>query len=202
MEIEDLTLQLRRAYRLVHGYQHATINLSREIAARLGLEFFCWSPVFNDAPGRPRTDILRKWTWDLLPAYSIYLVFTSPGPVKSGSYMLILWAEADTGFSKLCEETSRGEPDFMKLDAPENCETNFRFWHAAVEDGSKIRDSQAFWNTLWDEEWPETDLFTLEVEGTNLKGQMTTYPLSALSSTEEVNKRLDELKAAIAPRGA
>jgi hypothetical protein len=197
MEIEDLTLQLRRAYRLVHGYQHAIIDLSREIATRLGLEFYCWSPAFNELPGKYRTDISRKWTWGLLPAYSIYIVFTSPGPIEKGSYMLILWAEADTGFSKLCEETSRGEPDFTKLDAPESCATNFRFWHSVVEDGPKTMDSQAFWNKLWDVEWPETDMFTLEVEGTKLKGRMTTYPLSALSSVDELNKRLDELKTAI-----
>jgi hypothetical protein len=198
MEIEDLTLQLRRAYRLVHGYQNATIDLAREIATRLGLEFCRWSPVFNNAPGRYRTDITRNWKWDLLPAYSLYIAFTSPGPIERGSYMLILWAEADTGFSKLCEE-SRGEPDFRKLEAPEGCATNFWFWHSVVvDDGPKTKDSQTFWNKLWHSEWPEEPEFAHEVESVKLTGRLTPYPLSALSSVEGLNSRLDELKAVLA----
>ena len=199
MEVDDLTLQLRRAYRLVHGYQRAIFDLAREIGARLGLEFYCWEPVFNDAPGRFRTDISRKWAWDFLPAYSIYFAFTSPGPIKKGSYMLVLWAEADTGFSKLCEETSRGEPDFTKLDAPENCATTFRFWHSVIDDSPKRLDSQTFWNTLWHEEWPETDVFAMKVQGTSMKGGMKVYPLSALSNGEELNHRLEELKKELRP---
>lgn len=198
MEIEDLTLQLRRAYRLVQGYQSATLDLSREIATRLGLEFYCWRPVFNDAPGRSRTDITRKWTWDLLPAYSIYFVYITPGPIQRGSYMLILWAEADSGFTQLNAENTRGEPDFRKLPVPETCTTNFHFWYSVVvDDVPKGKDSQTFWGEVWDADWLEDPEFTHEIDGVKFKGGMATHPLSALSSLEELNERLDELKRAL-----
>ncbi|MEO8801793.1 MAG: hypothetical protein ABI375_00380 [Rudaea sp.] len=194
MEIEGLSLQLRRAYRLVHGYQRAIIDLSHEIMIRLGLDFFCWSPVFNDTPPRCTTDLSRKWSWDLLPGYSIYFAYTTPGPIQPGSYMLILWAEADTGFSKLCEDTKRGEPDFAQLDAPEHCATNFRFWHSVVVDSPKMKDSQGFWAKLWDEDWPETNEFNLEVDGVKMKGRMATHSLSAISSPDDLKERLEEFK--------
>jgi len=198
MDIEDLTLQLRRAYRLVHGYQRATIDLAREIATRLGLEFFSWSPVFNDPPGQRRTDITRNWAWDLLPVYSIYIAFTTPGPIRKGSYMLIVWAEADSGFSDLCNKTTRGEPDVMKLAPPESCETRIHFLHAVVEDSPKVKDSQAFWKNLWEEDWQETENFVLEIEGSKLQGGMATHPLSDFRNVEELNARLAEFKACIA----
>jgi hypothetical protein len=111
--------------------------------------------------------------------------------------MLIVWAEADTGFSKLCAETARGEPDSMKLAAPESCETRLNLWHCVVEGSPKTKDSQIFWSKLWDEEWSEAPVFALEVDGTKLNGGMNNYPLSAFRDVVELDKRLDELRRRI-----
>lgn len=201
MEIEDLTLQLRRAYRLVHGYQHAILDLSHEIATRLGLDFFRWSPAFNAPPGRPGTDVTKRWKSDLLPAYSMYLAFTSTDPIQKGSYMLILWAEADTGFSKLREDCKPREPDFTRMQPPEDCATHFRFWYSVVVDEPGPMDSQSVWEQLWRKfpngNWPESDVVATEVEGATLECRMKTYPLSEWRSVECLERRLGELKTMI-----
>lgn len=93
MSSHDYTLELRKAYRLIHSYQKSTINLANDIGRRLGLQFDHWEPSMSSHPPPENINPVKRNTWEMLPMYCPYFVFRSRDKVSVGSSMLVLCFE-------------------------------------------------------------------------------------------------------------
>ena len=190
---DELTLDLRRAYRLVHGYQRAVLDLSRTIGAELDLEFYFWEPKRQGRPARGTTQPADNYAWDMLPLYNAAFTYVTPGRIVPGSYMLYLTAEADTGYEPLVKR-SRREPDYRELPPPEKCETRLSFMHAQVTSGNPKR-STSFWDALYDKEWPELPAFSFDFMDVRLHGGLMHTPLTNVADLASLKAVLSTFRS-------
>ena len=126
MEIEELSLQLRRAYRLVPPVTSAQSSICRAKSPR--------DSAWTSTAGRLSSTLIRRHVGRRTcrangPGICCPdTASTSPTRHPARCAMEVTcynlrYGEADTGFTKLCEDTARGEPDFTQLVAPEHCAT-------------------------------------------------------------------------------
>jgi hypothetical protein len=194
MTIEDLSLDLRRAYRLVHGYQRALLDLTRQIGAELGLDFYYWEPMRQGRPARSSTQPANNWAWDMLPLYSAAFCYVTPGPIRPGSIILKLMAEADSSYEKLVSQAGRGEPDYRKMPVPEQCETRLGFWYVEVLGTATRSKVPEFWESLADEDWPESSEFPLSHGGLELRGGLIYKSISCFSDSTSAKAAVEDFR--------
>tara|TARA_R110001592_G_scaffold319321_1_gene596859 strand:- start:7555 stop:8199 length:645 start_codon:yes stop_codon:yes gene_type:complete len=93
--------QVRVAHRLLAAYYNRVHQLIRDVTGdeRLGLEFFVWEPTKFDRPCRRTSNILDRWSWDLLPgviAEYLFLQGSTEKPQQPGEWLLVLHVISDT----------------------------------------------------------------------------------------------------------
>ncbi len=94
--------QVRTAHRLLASYYNRIHQLISDVTGdeRLGLEFFVWDPTAFSRPCRRTSNILDRWSWDLLPGgltQYLFLQGSAEKPQLPGEWMLIMHVISDTG---------------------------------------------------------------------------------------------------------
>ncbi|WP_346899856.1 hypothetical protein [uncultured Roseibium sp.] len=192
---DDLFENVRKSWRIVASYQQRIFYLLDEIESGFPeLTFRYWEPNHHDRPGRGTSKPTDRWSWDLLPFYSINYWLTPPekdlkSQLKAGDWFLVFWIEADSSFyfSKATESKSFNGPDPSMM--PPTNETDSLLWLYAYrvvganEDNCTLRDA---WGA--DDTDEITDEWHLIAE-TNVERFLWREKLSDLFAEEEATQR-------------
>lgn len=65
-EIERALLDVRRAYRLLHRYQRAALDVAKYVGSQLGLSYRDGCPRFSNTAPRNGKNAFGCWAWDWL----------------------------------------------------------------------------------------------------------------------------------------
>ena len=96
-EINQVLLDVRKAYRLLHDYQRMALDVVNYIGKQLGLTYVGGWPKFSDASPRKGKGGLDCWSWDWLNLVLYEFHFSQPlkgANVLRFSVLLI----SDTGY--------------------------------------------------------------------------------------------------------
>jgi len=111
-ETDDFFVQVRAAHRLLAAYYQRLLPTIEQIAHDANTEFYFWSPVRFNKPGR---NPFKKWQWDLLPAESTRYVFkhiSDESKVTINDYIVEFIVINDSGIN---DEQCKGQPDALNL---------------------------------------------------------------------------------------
>jgi hypothetical protein len=194
MNMDELALNLREAYRLVHSYQCAVLDLAADIAKRLDLDFYYWAPDDRERPCTQRSNPTFRSAWEMLPLHSAWITFVSRGSIKPGSYMLLVWPQADTALGSQAKSARATDADLLAMPPATKSKTQIVLWHATVTDMGGTRKNESFWSRLYDHEWPRKERFKFDIDDVQLRGGLKEYPWSAFADGEATQKTLDEFK--------
>jgi hypothetical protein len=108
---------VRTAHRLLASYYNRIHQLISDVSSdeRLGLEFFVWEPTAFSRPCRRTSNILERWSWDLLPGVATQYIFlqgTAEKPQRPGEWLLVMYIVSDTG---VIDEKMEGDVDATEL---------------------------------------------------------------------------------------
>jgi hypothetical protein len=96
-EIEASLLEVRKAYRLLHDYQRAALDVAKYIGAQLGLPYAGGYPNFSDCSPRSGSGSLDSWAWDWLNL--VFYDFHFLREYEDGKELnLSIWLFSDTGY--------------------------------------------------------------------------------------------------------
>lgn len=122
---DELFSQIRSAHRMVVAYYKRLFPIIREVATRLELSFYAWSPSEFDKPGQMSTNVLERWEWDMLPgACTNYLFFNAKNSnaQEVGEWMLDMHVITDTGMLSVdgegIEKGLHGNQDPLEMEVP------------------------------------------------------------------------------------
>ena len=172
MNMSELCLDLRHAYRLVYSHQKAMLNLAHQVGRGLDLEFLLWeSTTGKSPPGQYKNPASAKRMWDFIPLFCPWIVFSSKGRPKKGDIQLIVVPCPDTGYFEAEELSSAA--DLGQFPEASATRSEVTFWYVVIE-GISVESE---WKTLYDEiEWPEEDHFEISnYPGISLRGGNITY---------------------------
>lgn len=154
-ELKSALVDVRRAYRLLWGYQRRMMDLVQVIADGFDTqEFYAWSPISFARPTQLTTSPLKKWAWDGLPFYKASFLFKpvggDPHNLKAGDWLLEIFLDSDD----VDLDTTHGEPDASKF--PDATTTSSQLKLVAWK---CTEDVSANWfHDVWAKgSWPETD---------------------------------------------
>ncbi|MDR6773929.1 hypothetical protein [Azospirillum sp. BE72] len=142
----DLTAALadvRRAYRLLWGYQKRILHIVAEIREQLG--FIPSSIEYQFDPPDQKIEDPSRWMWDALPFSMIgFEAEQGEGRAQCGSRMLYIDVVSDTG---LAQEKNRSgnkwEPKPDRFQPPEDCRSELRLY---ILQNSRERDENFAWH--------------------------------------------------------
>lgn len=111
-DLPSSLIDVRRAYRLVWGYQRRVMDLVQLLEDEFQThEFYAWTPTWHARPTQLRTSPVRKWAWDGLPFYKVSFLYLPVGSdsnvPKKGEWLLEIRIDSDTHSFP----GPRGEPD-------------------------------------------------------------------------------------------
>ncbi|THB72641.1 MAG: hypothetical protein D6B28_05155 [Gammaproteobacteria bacterium] len=120
----NLFKQVRIAHRLLASYYSRVHQLIKDVSSdeRLGLEFFIWGPTKFNRPCQRGTNVLERWSWDLLPGgFTQYLFLngSEKKPQQPGEWMLAICVISDTAVfdEEMKENLDADEFDVLAEDA-------------------------------------------------------------------------------------
>lgn len=91
-EMKEALVEVRKAYRLLYGYQQRVLDLANFIGTHLGFKFISGNPWFSDGLPRRKSVSLKRWSWDWLPMYYYDFYF------ERDDLQLGVVIQSDTGF--------------------------------------------------------------------------------------------------------
>ena len=142
-ELAAALVDVRRAYRLLHGYQRRVNDLfyaAHEFLIKQGLEFESWGPLNVWSLPRKNTPFFRPetWAWDLTPAYQVECVWRrSKNEVH---HKIHIHAIADTGYN----DSDEGEPNPAKFEPAEASRSELRIGLY------RTRTTKPDWSGAWE----------------------------------------------------
>ena len=194
-DLSSSLIDVRRAYRLIWGYQRRIFDLVQlfedEFASH---EFYAWAPLSFGRPTQLTTSPLRKWAWDGLPFYKASFLYTpansDPNSHRADDWMFEIAVDTDNvDFS-----TMRGEPDAAAFPDASTTDTTLRLvaWKCTEE-------AQFNWyHDLWSRgEWPLTDDFVLSQPEYPVQSLSITVPLGKLADREAALALITRFKQSI-----
>lgn len=183
-ELAGALTDVRRAYRLLHGY-HRRVNglfaqFDKAVEAQ-DFEFVQWAPVFF---GRPRNKSGkfwdRRWAWDLLPGYGLGAVYQrkEPTPLRRILFQVV----ADDAYT-----WGRVQPLPKDFDPVEDCQSLVHIGLWTAED-SRFQD-RAAWAALRKLENPwDGSCHPVEVAGRAYSYALRTVDLSEITTDDAFSK--------------
>ena len=130
----EVFLNVRKAYRLLHEYQGMVLDAVRYIDSQLNMDGYCAYQLFAAGVFTDGTQILKRPSWVWLPMYNCVFRFWKGLP-DDKCLSLSFFVISDTGFIERAEDTSNKErlSDFA---LPDQSSTKFAFiLHKDIWDG-------------------------------------------------------------------
>ncbi|BCP51757.1 hypothetical protein K32_03740 [Kaistia sp. 32K] len=194
MPIPKETLaDVRRAYRLIWGYQRRIMDILNLMADEFDShEFYCWKTLDRDPPAKRGTNPLKKWAWDLLPLYQASFLYTSVGSdlgaLKAGEWLLEFYVNSDSIDLKRYQP---GEPDALKFGSAEK--TNSTISLVAWKCTS---DTKADWfRDVWSYSgWP-TGSDVLQIEDYPVRAVKLEFPIEDLDDKPAIKAAVSDFRA-------
>ncbi|MET4634927.1 hypothetical protein [Kaistia defluvii] len=189
---ETLT-DVRRAYRLIWGYQRRIMDILNMMADEFDThEFYCWKTLDRDPPAKRGTNPLKKWAWDLLPLYQASFLYTAVGSdrgsLKAGEWLLEFYVNSDDIDFK---GYRAGEPDALKFLSPENSNSMISLvaWKCT-------RDTKADWfRDIWNySDWP-TSGDVLQIDDYPVRAIKLEFPIEDLDGKPAIKKAVSDFRA-------
>lgn len=147
MKPEDILLDVRKSYRLLHDYQRLILDASKFIGDQLGMNYQGGFPKFAKNPPSLGKGRLDRWAWDWLGMMAHEFQFNRS--IEEGNIILSLVHLPDTGAMKTPQarrphteefgevSTSTSEMAFIYTFIPKGAEVsqhwNFSFLHTDSE---------------------------------------------------------------------
>jgi hypothetical protein len=110
-ELEDVFIDVRKAYRLLYFYQRRIMDTIEFISTTLSRNIYSGYSLFSDNAPRNGSKLkLDRWSWDWLSMYFYEFYFEEE---KSGddTYKLAISVQADNGYYKINKGISRTDVD-------------------------------------------------------------------------------------------
>lgn len=153
--LRDALADVRKAYRLLWGYQRRVFDMVGLVAGEFeDMAFYNWRTIHSDHPCRTGTDPMGgRWTWDMLPMTRVSYLFLPDGVDRNstlpGQWMLEVHVNSDTGF---VDPEDGIEPDPAGFERAEGCRTLLSIfaWYCRGETDRNWYGG--VWNVL---DWPE-----------------------------------------------
>lgn len=183
--IEDMLLDVRKSYRLLHAYQRMALDAANFIGNQLGLSWAGGWPQYSATSPRAGRGSLGNWAWDWLNMvyYEFHFTQTLPDNRTLRFAMLLI---SDTGcFSS----DKRGEPMGADFSPPEQSKTLVGFLMTVGEQ----------WPPSFKASYDGMKAFTdngeipAEDRAKNIIGRC--WKFSQLASEQETHALVDELIA-------
>lgn len=116
-EINQVLLDVRKAYRLLHDYQRMALDVTNYIGKQLGLPYVGGWPKFSDASPKRGKGGLDYWSWDWLNLV-FYECHFSEVPMGEPGLRVSVLLISDTGY--FCSEQEAVEhtnvSDFLPVE--------------------------------------------------------------------------------------
>jgi hypothetical protein len=116
-EINEVLLDVRKAYRLLHDYQRMALDVTNYIGKQLGLPYVGGWPKFSDASPKKGKGGLDYWSWDWLNLV-FYECHFSEVPLGAPGLRVSVLLISDTGY--FCSEQESVEQtnvsDFLAVE--------------------------------------------------------------------------------------
>ena len=111
--IENLELEVRKAYRFLFQYQNHILHMIRFIGTSYGLVYYGGKPMFSDAAPKNWKGSLDNWAWDWLNMYFYQFSFNKENDKEKFFSVFLL---NDTGFyQKRDENKDEGRNERLDL---------------------------------------------------------------------------------------
>jgi len=193
-DLSSSLADVRRAYRLIWGYQRRIMDLVQIFEDEFpSHEFYAWSPLSFARPTQLTTSPIHKWAWDGLPFYKASFLYalagSDPNHHRVGEWLFEVTLDADNvDFAPL-----RGEPDASKFpDAETTASTVKLIAWKCVENGTFN-----WYHDLWSKgEWPPVDEVSFEQPNYAVKSLSITVELDELPDREAALTLIARFKAA------
>lgn len=187
--MDEVLLDVRRAYRLLHDYQRMVLDAIHYLGRQLELPYIGGWPKFSDRPPTERAarpDDLQRWAWDWLNFYLYDFHFRRDTPDGASIYFSILLI-SDTGFF-LSEAPDASETQTADFLPSERSQTLIGVIMSAKDwPGPQFMETRERVKTF------------IETGGELHKDQIDAglvakcYPLSRLSSEASASQLVDEI---------
>ncbi|WP_207460402.1 hypothetical protein [Azospirillum sp. SYSU D00513] len=151
-DLSGALLDVRRAYRLLWGYQKRVVHIAAMIRERLGFAPYRIEYQFD----RPDQGIESKWMWDALPFSLIgFEGYRGTEPAEIGDQFLYIDIVSDTGLKAEKDRNGNFEPDPSRFLPPEDCRSELRLY--LLEYRRKREDSPSWHSNVVVEvnHWPD-----------------------------------------------
>ena len=152
---QTLFQQVRVAHRLLASYYSRVNQLIKDVSSdeRLGLEFYIWGPTKFNRPCQRSTNVLERWSWDLLPGgFTQYLFLNGSEklPQQPGEWLLTMCVISDTA---VFDEDMKENLDADEFDvSAEDSHSVLRCYLVAPHKELNLYWGDQIWNGI---EWPE-----------------------------------------------
>lgn len=179
--INNITLEVRKAYRFLFEYQKRIIDLVSFIEGKFGLKYAGGYPKFSNAAPRNGGGKLENWAWDWLNMY-FYEFHFQDLKIGTDKIFFSVFIVNDTGFYKALQNREIERTNTDDFDSVEDSETKLIFVAA------KNRWKPEEWGDWQSQEF----LFTEElIKGSNDKITLSRiYSLESFLSEDNAIKSL------------
>ncbi len=152
---QTLFQQVRVAHRLLASYYNRVHQLIKDVSSdeRLDLKFFVWGPTKFNRPCQRSTNVLDRWSWDLLPGGMTQYLFlhgSENKPQRPKEWMLAMHVICDTA---LFDTEMKEDVDAIELTtSAEESHSVLRCYLVAPH-----KELDLYWaDEIWDGiPWPE-----------------------------------------------
>lgn len=138
MKPEDILLDVRKSYRLLHDYQRLILDASKFIGDQLGMTYRGGFPKFSNNPPGPGRGDLGRWAWDWLGMMAHEFQFNRS--IDDGDIVLSLVHLPDTGAMKLPHARRTHTEEFGNVSTSTS---EVAFIYSVIPTGE---DSSQHWN--------------------------------------------------------
>ena len=189
MSLTQKMVEVRKAYRLLHGYHKRLIDIGKLISEQFSSARY-YQQELSSTPYTTRRNPFEKdyWAWDATPLISVSYLFTSGSNAKNadsvhkpGDYLLELSFVADSEYDDW--ESRAREADPSKFKSAEDARSTLSMLLIRCEQESR----GLTWNKVWNlDDYPGKDRWSGQWGSPSYRGFYQTNPFDDLVDREGV----------------
>ncbi len=152
-ELEDIFVDVRKAYRLLYFYQRRIMDTADFVANLLSMHIVSGYSLYSSNPPRNGSSLnIDRWSWDWLNMYS-YEFYLGHEIVDGNKYELAIAFNADSGFDDSDEDVTA--IDVERFPPPEECVTKVYLYMG--KNTWKPEDFELSWKKSENDEYEKVD---------------------------------------------
>jgi hypothetical protein len=180
-QLEDVFVDVRKAYRLLYLYQRRVLDTIEHISSILNDRGITGYSVFSNTAKDGKSVDFEYWAWDWLPMFCYEYKFDTK-VVNGDKYDFAVAVYADNGYEDALSNVT--QTDVEQFVPVEQSQTNLHFYV-----GKNMWKEEAF-----DAVWSSEHSGEYSYEQGDRKFLSLRYPLSKLKSEEEIVACLKEFR--------